>query len=235
MRLWIWLLAIAALLWVGSRAGQDPVGPLDQALSAAGANPAGWSLNAWVALAHPLSVEDLGATVGRLAAALHVTAPVRVVRGIGYDRAWVEGAEGTWPTEVMAERLSSGATFLVVNRSGTGGLTGLSSSEYLIRRQLSAWGAVHVAVTVEGLVHGQPWSPATKQAVVRRMLERVGAQAETPWSESAAVAVAAYTPQIARSERLDGRRVNLQVAVTYDRWLEANRVYVGSPLITVSY
>ncbi|MCY0886528.1 MAG: YwmB family TATA-box binding protein [Firmicutes bacterium] len=234
----LWALAVGGMTWLGVSTTATVLAPLKTAFAATGARPAGFSLDAWEALPGGRGgPPGLGAVVQTTLARLyhgHPPAGVVPVRrgGAGWASVTATVAAAGLTTRVIAERLSDGRTYLVVDRSLAGGWTGLPESLAVVSRVLAPWGGhVFLNLTLEGRRRAGRSGP---EAVARRALAAVGARPVSDLVRPDLVSLAGYTPLIGASDRLHGRRVDLQAAIVPDPGGEW-QVYVGTPLITITY
>ncbi len=232
-----WMLAIIGLIWLGAHSSATPYGPLETALNATGATPQGYSLDDWGQWSQshlssaPASLSHLVRTVAERG---HIQGDVRLSEGISYQKAEVIGRVGHINTDVIAERLNSGATYLVVDRASNEGLNGLSQSVIWARQLLSDLPHTHLSLTLEGYLSHQ-LNSQQEQALVQDALGSVQAAEVNGMVSPALVSEAADSNQLPQSVNLEHRPVNLQVAVDYDAYLHKTQVLVGTPLITVTY
>lgn len=230
MRFVFWGLAalVAAALWV--RATPSAPG-LTAAFSATGARAEGYSLNDWVTVPGGRDLPPLARAVARR---LGVDARPVATRGPGWRKVTVTGTVGSVVTRVVAERLASGSTYLVVDRAASGGFAGLAENRDLLARVLSPYGPVHAAVTLEGTLP-RPFSPRAAAALVDRVFRHVGARRENGVTGRTWVSVAGYVPGLPAPLSLQGRPVNFQCAAVAGARPGTTEVLVGSPVITVAY
>ncbi|MCL8208143.1 MAG: YwmB family TATA-box binding protein [Actinomycetia bacterium] len=231
MRLVFWGLAalVAAALWVRA----TPARPgLTAAFAATGAQAVGYSLNDWVAL--PNSAADLAGLARGVARRLGVGAAPVASRGPGWRKVTVRGTAGSATTQVVAERVASGMTYLVVDRAVAGGFYGLAENQQRIAQVLSAYGSLHQAVTLEGTVR-RPFTPTAAAALVDRAFRRLGAQRVNGVAGRRLVSVAGYAPGLLAPLSLAGRPVDFQCAAVAGGQPGTMEVLVGSPVITVTY
>lgn len=231
--LW-WFVAIGAVLWIGATARAAVLAPLSTAFKATGAKPVGYSLNAWVKVpkseAHK-SLESLITTVSQKA---HVRGTLQHTSGTGYQKEAISTSVAGIDTKCIVERLKSGATFVVLDRTSAQGFQALTASEDVFRSVLTHYGHPHMSVNLEGRLRGR-LTPKARAALIGRAMGAVGASRVNGVNTVGYAAVAGSTALIHESDNLEGHAVNLQVAVAYNTYHHATQVYVGSPLITVTY
>ncbi len=229
-----WMAAIAALIWIGARSSANPYGPAETAFNATGAIPSGYSLNGWVVLPPTTHPPSLGTLVNHLARRGHVFGAVRTSVGLSYRKAEILSQRGSVRTQLVVERLASGATYAVVNRSVGNGFYGLSQSIRWTDQLLQESRPDHLTVNLEGYIHGRLRSTNASQ-LVKQAFSAVNAHCVNGVQTSNFVSVTGDTSLLAPHEVLQGRPINLQVAVNYNAYLHATEVLVGTPLLTVTY
>lgn len=228
-----WMAAGVLVVWMGA-SSRPLIAPLESALRATGAAPAGYSLNAWAKLAPTAARASLTALLERLAESAHLAGPVSPSSGPGFRKESLETRVAGITTRLIVERLAGGATYAVLDRVSTQNFYGLGESRDLFAHVLSRLGSPHMAITLEGTVPGQR-SPAERAALVREAFSAVGATRVNGISTAHYLAAAGYTPAIAQADQLAGQPVNIQVAVTYNTYLHRTQIDIGSPLVTVTY
>ncbi len=229
-----WMAAVAILIWIGAQSSANPYGPAETAFNATGAIPSGYSLNGWVSLPASKHPPGLSRLVARLARRAHVRGPVRSSVGLSYRQAEILSQRGSVRTQVIVERLASGATYAVVNRSAGDGFYGLSQSIRWADRLMGGARADHLAVNLEGYVHRR-LNAADACRLIARAFSTVGAHSVNRVATSKFVSVTGDTSVLSHHNVLQGRPINLQVAVNYNAYLHATEVLVGTPLLTVTY
>jgi hypothetical protein len=231
MRFVFWGLAalVALALWVRA----TPAGPdLRAAFAATEARPDGYSLNDWVTVGG--SRTDLTVLAKTVGARLGIhTRPVSS-RGAGWRKVTLTQTVGSVATRVVAERVPSGSTYVVVDRAASGGFAGLAESRALVARVLSFYGPVHAAVTLEGTLP-RPFTPREATVLVDRVFRRMAARRESGVTGRRLVSVAGYVPGWPGSLSLEGRPVNFQCAAVVGARPGTTEVLIGSPVITVTY
>lgn len=232
----LWALAVGGMTWLGFSTTATLLAPLQSAFKATGARPGGFSLDAWEPVPGPAGARLTPVVDGTLTRLYRgrIPAGVRWSRrsGPGWRSLTAAVAGPGVRTRVIAERLPDRTTYVVLDRSVAGGWAGLAESLAVVPRVLGPLGGrPRINLTLEGSLPAGGQSPA---AVARRALSAVGARSVSDLVRPDLVSLAAYTPLIGVSDRLKGRKVDLQVAVVpggAGRW----QVYVGTPLITVTY
>lgn len=232
MRNVLWIVGIGAVVWVGAHARAAVMAPLTTAFHATGAAPRGYSVNDWVEVGH--SNQSLRQLSNRTARALHLAAPVKSSNGPAYQKLIRTRTVAGTTTRLIVERLSTGATFVVADRTSPHGFTGLRATEALFAHVLKDYGPVHSDINLEGAIRGHV-SFAGQQALVKKGLSSIAASDVNGINTKGYVSMSAKSPFISGSDRLDGRPVNVQIAASYDSYLHETQVYVGTPLITVTY
>lgn len=236
MRFWLWLIGLGAVIGIGAASRHAAsFAMLKTAFHATGSRPLGYSLNGWVALPSSDSSRSLTALVQEAASPAHLKGPIRVTQGLRYRKATVLQTVGGIKSEIIVERLASGATFLVMDRVSNQGFYGLGGSEAIMSRVLRHFGPVHMSETLEGTLPNPNMTVPQQSAIVQKALGAVGARPVSPLQTRRLVSVAGYTSQIPEKQQLSGKAVNIQVAVTANHYRHATEVLVGSPLITVTY
>ena len=236
MKTILWGVSLAGILWVGAWLRGTIVSPLLTAFHATAATPKGFSLNGWVELSPEAgSTGSLKSLAVNLAQEMHVTGPVVTNRGPTYQRISIGQTVAKFYTDVIAERLQNGSTFLVVDRTGNQGFSGLRESTQMLRHTLSRkGGAVHLDVTLEGALKGH-LTPGQAEAVVKRSFGAVGAKSVNGIATAQYVSVAGDSRLIQPADNLQGHPVNIQVALNYNTYWHQEQIDMGSPLITVTY
>lgn len=232
MRNFWWLLGVGALVWVGAHARAAVVSPLMSAFQATGARPAGYSLNDWVQVSgSSASMASLLTETGR---AIHINGRPTAQQGVGYQKLSETAQVAGIHTELIVERLVNGSTYVVLDRTAPHGFRGLREAETLFAHVLGADGAVHSDVNLEGTIPHH-LSMAQQRRLVQQALGAVGASSLNGVTTSGYVSEAGRSPFIAQSDQLQGQAVNIQVAASYNSYSHQTQVYVGTPLITVTY
>lgn len=228
-----WIIGIAGVVLVGARAEASARAPLMSAFHATGAHATGYSINDWVELSGPIP-DSLDATAAKVGDALKMTAAVRNTIGVGYIKAKETFTVAGITTNVIVERLSTGDIYLVIDRTSPEGFAGLSSTETLFNHLLASHGTVHTDVNLEGTI-SQHLSPLAQQRLINTALERVGATTENGIRAPGYISDAGRSPFIVQHDELQGHPLNIQIATSYNPFMHKTEVYVGSPLITVTY
>ncbi len=228
-----WLAGIGALIWVGAQARAEVVHPLTTAFQATGARPSGYSINDWVRV-KPARASNLALLADKVSHELHLAGPAVVQNGASYQKISETRTVAGITTRLIVERLSSGDTYLVFDRSVPHGFEGLNESQTLFRHVLTPYGRIHQDINLEGNIAGR-LSRKKETAVVQAALHAVGAQQTNGINTIGYMSYAGKSPFISTSDQLDGQPVNVQVALSYNSYTHQTQVYVGSPLITVTY
>jgi len=230
-----WMVGLVGLIWIGGQSAGKPYRTLESAFDATGASPSGYSLNDWWRLKTAAGrSESLAELVQRMATRGHIKGPVRLSRGLSYQKAEVIALTGQVSTDLIIERLASGATYAVVNRASADGFYGLAESVAWARDLVPKSAVVHPALTLEGYIHRR-LSQRGQIERIDQALSAVNATTVNGLTSAALVSQAADTSAIAGHDSLQGRPVNVQVAMDYDGYHHATQVLVGTPLITVTY
>ena len=230
MRNILWILGLGTLIWIGAHA-DAAIAPLMTAFRATGARASGYSVNDWVEVKHVASLQSLSQ---KLRKDLNLSGPVHKTSNVSYDKISVSQSRSGIATRVIVERLGTGAVFIVVDRTSSHGFFGLTGSERTFFDLLHPYGVVHRDINLEGLLPGHVALTAQK-GIVNQALMAVGATNVNGIAAPGYIAMSAHTPFISRHDSLEGHPVNMQVAVSYNSYLKATQVYVGTPLITVTY
>ncbi|PSR38106.1 MAG: hypothetical protein C7B44_00430 [Sulfobacillus thermosulfidooxidans] len=230
----LWVLAVAILVWMGASVRAAVISPLMTAFQATKATPQGFSINGWVEMAGTARGMSLRQWVNKLATQSHVTGTVQQTQGADYQKADIHATIAGFKTELIAERLASGATYLVIDRVGSQGFHGLSESTALVRRILAPYGAVHLSLTLQGTLP-HPLTVSQEESLVNQAFRAVGASRVNGIQTPQYVSVAGYTAFIHSHDSLQGHAVNLQVATNYNTYWDEEQVDVGTPLVTVTY
>jgi hypothetical protein len=231
MRNILWIAGLGALIWIGAHAAAAVVSPLMTAFHATGARPQGYSINDWVQLHNKGSI---GRVEAQTAAKLHVSGPVHRTVTSTYVQVSQSARDAGENTRVIAETLSTGASFLVIDRSSPHGLSGITAAQTLFSGILKPLGRLHSDINLEGSIAGR-LSRAQENAIINKSLQAIGANDVNGIDAKGYVSMSAATPFIKSADRLQGHPVNVQVALSYNPYLHATTVYVGTPLITVTY
>ncbi len=231
MRNFWWILGVGALVWVGARASAAAVDPLMTAFHATGATPSGYSINDWVEVHSGSSLNQLTQTT---AISLHLNGVPVVTKTASYQKvSESETIQGVM-TRVISERLNMGATFVVVDRTSSHGFAGLRATQALFQAALRPDGVVHADVNLEGVISGRI-SDGRQQQIIAAALSAIGASPVNGIRAPGYIADAGQSALITGSDTLEGHLVNIQVAASYNGFLHKTQVYVGTPLITVTY
>lgn len=231
MRSFWWILGVGALVWVGARASAAAVDPLMTAFHATGASPSGYSVNDWVEVQGDRNLNQLAETT---ATSLHLHSAPVVTKAASYQKVSDSETIQGVTTRVLAERLNMGATFVVVDRTASHGFAGLRATQALFQSVLRKDGPVHSDVNLEGLISGRI-SQARQQQLITAALSAVGASKVNGVRAPGYISDAGHSALITGSDTLEGHLINIQVAASYNSFLHKTQVYVGIPLITVTY
>lgn len=226
-----WILGVGALIWVGAHAEAAVMSPLTTAFDATGAKPSGYSVNDWVQVENP---KNMLAMAEKTAHALHLRARLVTTNGSAYQKATATTTVAGITTRLIVEQLDTGAMFLVLDRASPQGFTGLRATQALFLRALKPYGSPHSDINLEGTIPGRLSSPQQQQ-VIHRGLTAIGAAVVNGITTQGYISDAGRSGFIAGSDQIEGHAVNIQIATTYNSYLHATQVYVGSPLITVTY
>ncbi|AEJ39011.1 hypothetical protein TPY_0816 [Sulfobacillus acidophilus TPY] len=226
-----WLLPIGFLVWLGASANAAMVAPLTSAFKATGAHATGYSLNGWVEVTGNPGLDHLVKDVADVG---HISGAPVSQSGTTYDKVTVSQQTAGVTTRIIAESLTAGGTYIVIDRTSTDGLAGLYDSQNWLTHLLAPYGTVHLSVNLVGWV-SQSYSPAMAKGLINQAFAAVGANPVNAMTTAEYVSVAGETPAIGTSDTLAGRPVNIQVAVTPNTYWGHPEVLVGSPLITMTY
>ncbi len=227
----LWIIGLGGLVWIGAHAGGMVIAPLTTAFASTGARPSGYSINDWVAIRGPNQPRQLARKLGD---ALHIHSALVSRRTPEYRQFSQTQSLAGITTRVIVERLGNGTTFAVLDRTSSHGFSDVSASERLFETALKRDGAVHTNVNLEGTLPGRI-SQSRERQLVRQSLKSAGAVGVNGIKTRGYVAMSGRTPFIEATDSLQGRSVNIQVALTYNNYLHATQVFVGSPLLTVTY
>ncbi len=235
MKTIVWGLSLAGILWVGAWLRGTVVSPLVTAFHATAAIPKGFSLNGWIELP-PASggSTSLNHLASKLAQEMHVRGPVVSSAGPTYRKISIGQTVAKFYTDVIVERLQNGSTFLVIDRTGNQGFSGLRESTQMIRHTLGREGTPHLDVTLEGALNAH-LTPGQAAAIVKQSFAAIGAQRVNGIATQQYVSVAGDSRLIQPAENLQGHPVNIQVALNYNTYWHQEQIDIGSPLITVTY
>lgn len=232
MRNILWVAGLGALVWIGAHAGTAVMAPLMTAFRATGAQATGYSINDWVQVKNGGTMAQLAHKVGTT---LHwSTAPTQSATS-QYQKLTENQTVAGITTRLIVEQLSSsGATFVVLDRTSPQGFSGLYATETLFSAALKGLGNLHSDVNLEGTLPGH-LTEARQRRTMQQSLEAIGAASVNGVNTPGYLSMSARSPFIKGSDNLQGHSVNVQVAVSYNSYLHATQVFVGSPLITVTY
>lgn len=234
MRTTFWLLTMGAAAWLGWNSLTAGGSPLYAAFRATGAAPTGYAINDWVVVPDGAGASALKAAAKELATATGVPGPVHETHGATWVK-WTAGSvDGSVATRVIAERLLSGADYLVIDRSVTGGLTDYREAAKATFSRLSPYGSVHQNLTLIGTVPGRLTPPAERR-LLGLVLTTAGGTEVNSVADREIVSLSAYAPHLGPGLTYSGRRVNLEAALSYNPETDSTEVLVGSPVITVTY
>lgn len=230
MRNILWVMGLGALIWIGAHANAA-IAPLMTAFRATGARASGYSLNDWVEV-H--GADHLSALATSLGQRVHVSEPLTKTTTVNYQKVTESRTVGGMTTQVIVERLSTGATFAVLDCTSAQGFAGLTAHEAEFESALKGLGILHTDINLEGNLPGHV-TAVHQRVLVRRALAAIGASDVNGINASGYIAMSAHTPFIRSSDSLQGHPVNVQVAISYNSYRHATQVYVGTPLVTVTY
>lgn len=238
MRNWIrnglWMAGIGCVLWAGASVRAAVISPVMTAFHATQARPAGFSINGWVELSSSSGSRSLRNIVQQLSRQTNIRGVVDFAQGTGYQKAVIRQKVAGFSSELIAERLASGSTYVVMDRVGTQSFDGLDESLGLVRHVLRDYGPLHLSVTLQGTLPGR-LSTAREKQVVDQALRSIAAKSVNGITTAHYVSVAGDSGFIHSHDVLQGHPVNIQVAVSYNTYLHAEQVDVGTPLVTVTY
>ncbi|WP_053960550.1 YwmB family TATA-box binding protein [Sulfobacillus thermosulfidooxidans] len=230
----LWIAGIGFVLWMGASVRAAALSPVMTAFQATKAHPQGFSINGWVQLPRSQSQQNLVDIVRHLSDQTHIRGTVQFEQGTGYQKASIRQHVAGFSSELIAERLSSGATYVVVDRVGSQGFEGLNESLGLVRHVLSRYGPLHLAFTLQGTLP-ENLSQAQENQVINQAFQAIGAKKVNGIETPQYVSVAGDSGFIAQHDSLQGHPVNIQVALNYNTYWHAEQVDVGTPLVTVTY
>jgi len=228
-----WILGLGGIVWIGAHAEAAVRAPLTTAFNQMGAHPTGYSVNDWVELSHDStqSLTDLALALGT---SLHVKDSAVKTRGVGYTKVTETAQVGRITTSLIVERLNSGDTFFVLNRTSPEGFIGLPTTEALFQHVLAPHGTLHQDINLEGVIAGK-LSPAQQQDLIHQGLSAVGASVLNGIRAPGYISDAGKSPFISSVDDLESHSINIQIATSYNTYLRETQVYVGTPLVTVTY
>lgn len=232
MRKGLWLLPISLAIWAGYQAFHATA-PIYRAFKATGALATGYALNVWVELPTDRAGHPLG-YAKTLAQGLHMPGMVKRQAGPGWIKDSVADTVGSVTTQVVAERLATGATYIVVDRSVRGGLQALQENVAVLHRSLTPYGRPHASVTLIGSVPGQLTTRRVRQ-LMAQALRAVNAVQIDAVKTREMVSVTAFSPLISETLMMQNRRIDLELAETFNPQSDQTEILVGSPVITVTY
>ena len=227
-----WIVGVAAVVWIGAYARAAVVSPLMTAFRSTKARPLGYSVNDWVSVKH--RQESLKSLASRESALLHLPGIPKARHGTGYQKLSLTHTVNHIKTSLIVERLVSGQTFVVMDRTSPNSFTGLRETSALFKTLLEPYGAVHNDINLEGVLPGH-LSATGEKALIDSAFQAIGAQRVNGLATAGYIAYAGYSSLISASDQLQGHPVNIQVAITYNTYLRQTEVLVGSPLVTVTY
>lgn len=230
----LWLAAVGLILWMGASVRAAVISPVMTAFQATKARPQGFSINGWVEMEGAGAQGSLPQMVQTLARQSHVSGQVQQQKGADFQKADIHAEVAGFKTELIAERLASGATYLVLDRVGSQAFSGLGESTALVRSVLAPYGPVHLALTLQGTLP-EAMDSVQEEAVVSQAFRAVAAARVNGIETSQYVSVAGDTPFIHSHDSLQGHAVNIQVAANYNTYWHAEQIDVGTPLVTVTY
>ncbi len=230
----MWVAGVGLVLWLGASARAAVISPVMTAFSATKARPQGFSINGWVELSSAQNHTPLPQLVKKLAHAGHIHGLLETASGTDYHKVFVHVSTAGFTTELIAERLASGATYLVIDRVGSQGFRGLSESTSVVKHVLDPYGSLHLALTLQGTL-ARALSESAEETLVSQAFAAVAAKRVNGIETSQYVSVAGDSPFIHTHDELQGHPVNLQIATNYNTYLHAEQVDVGTPLVTVTY
>lgn len=230
MRNILWILGLGALVWIGAHA-TAAIAPLTTAFRATGAKALGYRIDAWVEVKTPGSLSTLAEQTGK---SMHLTGQWHRTENATYEKlSESQTVQGTL-TALTVDELSTGSTFIVASQTSSRGFRGLSGAGAEFARALRGQGAVHTDISLEGALSGR-LSARRQHQVIDQAMAAIGASSVHSIRTAGYVASSGRTPFIHTSDQLQGRPVNVQVALTYNAAAQRTQVYVGTPLITDPY
>ena len=227
----LWIIGLGGLVWIGAHAEGMVVAPLTTAFSATGAHPSGYSVNDWASITES---QPLVGAAQKLGKTLHMHASLVSRSTPEYRQISETQITSGVTTRVIVEQLRGGTTFAVLDRTSSHGFSGLSTTQRFFEEILRGQGSVHCNVNLVGTLPGRV-SLTHAHQLMAQGLNAIGAVSLNSVKAGDYIATAAHTPFISTGDSLDGRPVNIQIAFTYNAYLHATQVYVGSPLLTVTY
>ncbi|MCL4351758.1 MAG: YwmB family TATA-box binding protein [Firmicutes bacterium] len=238
MRNWIrnglWAAGVGCVFWAGASVRAAVVSPVMTAFHATKAHPAGFSINGWVELPPSSRSQNLENIVRGLAQKTHIQGPVHFDQGTDYQKTVIRQNIAGFSSELIAERLASGATYMVIDRVGSQGFSGLEESLGLVRHVLANYGSLHCSLTLQGTLP-QKLSTTKAKHVINQAFRSIAAKSVNGMTTAHYVSVAGDSGFIHSHDYLQGHPVNIQVALSYNTYLHQEQVDVGTPLVTVTY
>lgn len=230
----LWALAMGVVLVGGYRAVFSGT-PEYQVFQASGARPSGYALSDWVTLS-PAQVkgQSLFSLASGVATAVHLRVALNRSSGPNWENVTGVKTAGDVATKLVAERLASGAIYLVLDRSVNGGFQGLQESEHILSQALARYGPEHENVTLIGTLPGRVGTARIRH-LLERMLRTAQAKEVDSIHQPALTSLTAYSPRLSGRLRLAQAWVNLECAFAYNPGQHDTEILVGSPIITITY
>lgn len=227
-----WIAGLGALVWIGASAQSRISSPLMTAFRATGARAQGYSVNDWVEIHDVGDPTRLADTVD---AKLHMRGPLIRQSGPSYNKLSCTTKISQITTRVIVEQLGNGETFLVLDRTSSQGFLGLNATRSVFHTLLKPYGSIHEDINLEGTIAHHLSMAAQKQ----RIDQALSSVSATHWNGLQTPGYVSYTgrtPWIRQKDSIvHAGAVNIQVATSYNTYLHKTQVYVGTPLITVTY
>ena len=94
--------------------------------------------------------------------------------------------------------------------------------------------SAHTSLEFEGMLAGKIQS-AERAGIVNQLLDEISATVSREWKEEDMYVVYSYTDMMDDYNKINGRKVNVNVVMTYDEIQEMTRLYLATPVMEDNY
>ncbi len=226
----LWTLVMSGLIVIGAKSSVSPYGTLGTLFDATRAHATGYTLDGWEPLTGAEDHVSLAGLASHVAHQAHVRGEVGLTKGPGFQKAEVVQAKRGITTEMMVERLASGATYVVLHRSSGYGFYGIGQGVLWAKKLLSQEGhSAHLCLTLEGYL------PNLSSYQERKRMDEAFAAVHARAVTSRRLSAPTFVLQSADVIGRPCHPLHLQLAMHREPYDAVTKVLVGTPVVTVKY
>lgn len=157
--------------------------------------------------------------------------------GIGTQADYIINDDSSIHTSVFCEKLGlsirdSWVTVSLTNTSQKQELEETAANLEALLKKYSGSTSVNISITgsLEGTLDN-----SEVDSICAKILESAGASKVEGLQENDLVSISAFSPSIGNTVRVNGKRINLNVAVRYNSYEGKTYIWLASPVITTEY